>query len=77
MTKHPPFHYMKPGPWFLDHPPLGPWTGNQVTLRYRTIDHAPSTYLRLLPELSYLGLVLLGRWSVDQRQGVTVPNRYS
>jgi len=45
MTKHPPSRYMKPGPWFLDHPPLGPRTGNQEPRHYRTVEHAPTSSL--------------------------------
>ncbi|WP_347821372.1 hypothetical protein [uncultured Planktomarina sp.] len=47
-------------------------------MHYRTVEHAPTQVLTIvLPELSWRWMVLLGLWSVDQRQGVTVPNRYS
>ena len=71
-----PLHETWPG---VPQPPCrSPWTGNQEPRHYRTIECAPTQVLTIvLPELSWGWMVLLGLWSVAQRQGVTVPNRYS
>jgi len=78
MTKHPASRHFKPGPGLLNHraQARGPGTGSQEP---RAVDMGPRTFDQLLalPGLSWLGLVLLGPRSVDQRQGVTVRNRYS
>ena len=43
-------------------------------MHYRTVEHAPTQVLTIvLPELSWRWMVLLGLWSVDQRQGLLGP----